>query len=281
MRFRKIIYFFLLGLYFVQVETKAQEITTMQVKDNLYFVGDRTFSAFYITGEEVVVIDPLDSLRASATLSAIRKVTDKPVKKVFYSHDHLDHISGGKIFDHPGVEFIAHQKAQEAITPHPGVVPPTHIWNGAIATYDLGNGQVLELYYFGQNHGAGMTVFRFAEHNAIFIIDLVVPDRVLYTYLPDASPKEWVRTLEEIQALDFEEVYMAHVRLKGDREDVTFMQEYFAALYSAVEQELQSNTAFFDIPQQVKLPQYSHLKNYDEWLHMNVWRILMEKTIGK
>jgi glyoxylase-like metal-dependent hydrolase (beta-lactamase superfamily II) len=223
----------------------------------------------------------LDSLRAAATLTTIREVTDKPVKKVFYSHDHWDHISGGKIFDHPDTEFIAHVEAEKSITPNPAVTPPTKIWKGATATYDFGNGQVLQLFYFGPNHGSGMTVFRFAEHNAVFIVDLVVPDRVLYAYLPDASPKNWVRTLEKIQNLEFEEVYMAHVRVQGNRADVNFMQNYFDALYEAVEQELQSDTPFFDIPQKVKLSQYSHLQNHDQWLHMNVWRILMEKIIGK
>ena len=260
---------------------KSQNITTYKVKDNLYFVGDRTFSCFYITDKEVIVIDPLDSLRASATLSEIQKITTKPVTKVFYSHNHWDHISGGQIFNQKGTEFIAHIDAKNNITPNPEVIPPTTTWEGNKKIYHLGNGQDIELYFFGLNHGAGMTVFRFVEHNAIFVIDLVVPDRVLYAYLPDASPKDWVETLKEIQKLEFDDVYMSHMRVAGDRRDITFMQEYFDALYKAVQTELDEGTSFFDIPKKVKLPQYEHLQNYEEWLPMNVWHILMEKSIGK
>ena len=272
-------FFFL--LVFHSFTNYAQEIQTTKVKDNLYFVGDRTFSCFYVTDTGVIVIDPLDSVRATATLAAIRKVTDKPVTHVFYSHNHWDHISGGNIFGGSDPKYISHIEAKNNITPNPKVIMPTDTWKGESKTYSFGSKHTLELYHYGRNHGDGMTVFRFPEHNAVFIIDLVVPDRVLYAYLPDASPKNWVKSLEKIQKLEFEEVYMAHMRVKGTRADVTFMQKYFEDLYAAVEKELASDTPFFDIPDTVELPQYKHLKNYEKWLPMNVWRIMMEKAIGK
>lgn len=262
-------------------EAAAQDIKTVQVADNLYFIGDRAFSCFYITEASVIVIDPLDATRAEATLAAIRKVTNKPISKVFYSHNHWDHISGGKVLQNADTKFISHIEAKNSITPNDAVVTPTETWQGTTTSYDFGNGQILELFYFGPNHGAGMTVFRFAEHNAVFIVDLVVPDRVLYAYLPDAKPKHWVESLEHIQKLKFDKVYMSHMRVEGTRKDVTFMQEYFKALYDAVDKELANKTPFFDIPTTVKLPQYAHLKNYNQWLPMNVWRILMEKSIGQ
>ncbi|AKD03451.1 MBL fold metallo-hydrolase [Pontibacter korlensis] len=258
----------------------AQGIKTIKAQDNLYFVGDRTFSCFYITDKGVIVIDPLDSVRAAATMKAIRKVTNKPVTHVFYSHNHWDHISGGQIFKSQGATFVSHIEAKNTITPNPKVITPDSSWSGEKTIFRSG-GKVIELYFFGRNHGDGMTVFRFPEHNAVFIIDLVVPDRVLYAYLPDASPKDWLEDLKKIQQLEFDKVYMAHVRAIGNRSDITLVQNYFDDLYAVVEKELQNNTPFFDIPGKVKLPQYKHLKNYDEWLHMNVWRILMEKSIGK
>ncbi|WP_224996586.1 MBL fold metallo-hydrolase [Cesiribacter sp. SM1] len=275
-----LIYMVLTGLLCWPVGAFSQGYSTIKAQEDLYFVGDRTFSCFYITDAGVIVIDPLDSAHAAATMSAIRQLTDKPVRYVFYSHNHWDHISGGKIFKDQGAKFISHEEAKKEISPNPAVIMPDSTWRGNKALFKTG-GKSLELYYFGRNHGNGMTVFRFPEYNAVFIIDLVVPDRVLYAYLPDASPKDWVEDLKKIQALPFNTVYMAHERAIGNRNDVTLVQNYFDALYAAVEKELSSNTPFFEIPQRVKLPQYQHLKNYDEWLHMNVWRILMEKSIGK
>ncbi|MFA0963652.1 MBL fold metallo-hydrolase [Roseivirga sp. BDSF3-8] len=270
----------LAGLISGPAFSQALQKEVIKAKDNLYFTGDRTYSAFYITDEGVIVIDPLDSANAAFTMQAIRSLTKKPVTYVFYSHNHWDHISGARVFKDQGAKIVSHQKAADNIAPNPDVLMPDSTWQGDYATFTYG-GHTIELYYYGYNHGNGMTVFRFPQHNAVFIIDLVVPDRVLYAYLPDASPRNWVQHLQEIQKLDFDEAYFSHLRAIGDRSDLTLMQNYFRDLYAAVEQALNDGTPFFDIPQSVKLPQYSHLKNYDTWLHMNVWRILMEKSIGQ
>ena len=259
---------------------QAQEIETIKVEDNLYMVGDRTYSCFYVTDDSVVVIDPLDERHAEATIKAINEVTDLPVKTVFYSHNHWDHISGAQIFKEEGATIISHKKAAETITPNPAVLMPDQTWTGTDTTYAIGNKQ-LELSFYGRNHGDGMTVFRFPEHNIVFTIDLVVPDRVLYAYLPDADPKNWVASLKKIQELDFDTLLMSHVRALGTRKDLTLMQNYFDDLYEAVQTELDNGTNLFKIPNTVELPKYKHWKNYEEWLPMNVWRILMEKSIGQ
>tara|TARA_Y100000782_G_scaffold108718_1_gene132723 strand:+ start:10810 stop:11670 length:861 start_codon:yes stop_codon:yes gene_type:complete len=281
--YKSVFYRFLLTLVTVISVASVfaqQPIETIKGEDNLYLVGDRTYSLFYITEKGVIVIDPIDQKHAEATLKAIREVTDLPVTHVFYSHNHWDHISGGKVFKALGAQFICHEKAAENITPNDKVITPDSLWSGDTATFTFG-GKTIELNYLGRNHGDGMTVFRFPEHNALFIIDLVVPDRVLYAYLPDASPINWLEDLTIIQQMDFDAVYMAHVRAIGDRKDVDLMYNYFSDLYAEVDEALKSDTPFFDIPNTVKLPQYSHLKNYEEWLPMNVFRIMMEKSIGK
>ncbi len=43
-------------------------------------------------------------------------MTDKPVKKVIYSHDHFDHSRGGKIFKQQGAEFIAHENCTDLLS---------------------------------------------------------------------------------------------------------------------------------------------------------------------
>ncbi len=258
----------------------AKEIETIKVKDNLYMVGDRTYSLFYITKTGVVVIDPLDERHAKATMKAIKKVTDLDVTHLFYSHNHWDHISGGKIFKDQGATIISHIEAKKNIEPNSKVIMPDVTWNGNDTIYTIG-GKSIELYYYGRNHGDGMTVFRFPEHNIVFTIDLVVPDRVLYAYLPDADPKNWVASLKQIDKLQFDTLLMSHVRAVGSRKDLHLLQNYFNDLYAAVQTELDKGTNLFDIPKKVQLPKYQNWMNYDEWLPMNVWRILMEKSIGQ
>lgn len=271
----------LFALFFFPVSIYCQDtIREYKAKDNLYFVGDRTFSAYYICEEYVVVIDPISPLIAEETLRSIRKKTDLPVRYVFYSHNHWDHIGGGRIYKEQGAIFIAHEEAAKNITPKNGVIIPDSTWTGAKKQFKFGK-LSLEAFYYGFNHGSGMTVFRFPEHNAVFCVDLVVPDRVLYAYLPDSKPRQWLSHLNEISKLPFEDFYMAHVRPLGTREDLKMTIAYFTDLYAATDAAIEQNIPLFDIPTKVKLPKYEQLQNYEEWLHLNVWRILMEKSIGQ
>ena len=45
-------------------------------------------------------------------IDEIKKVTSQPVKYVIYSHNHYDHITGGKPFKDLGARFIAHKNAK-------------------------------------------------------------------------------------------------------------------------------------------------------------------------
>ncbi|KQS88812.1 MBL fold metallo-hydrolase [Chryseobacterium sp. Leaf394] len=242
-------------------------------------MGDRVFSLYYITDDGVVVIDPISRNIARETMKSIRRHTKLPVKYVIYSHNHWDHNLGGEIYKKEGAKFMTHEEAFKNFPPNPEVINPDETWKGNKHTLKMGK-QNIELYYYGKNHGSGMTVFRFPEHDAVFTVDLIVPDRVLYAYLPDASPQNWLKDLYEIKKLSFNDLLMAHVRPIGSRKDLDLQIQYFEDLYEETKKAMEKKTPFFDIPTTVKMPQYQHLQNYNEWLHMNVWRILMEISTG-
>lgn len=270
----------LIILTFFKILPAQNEITEYPAMSNIFLIGDRVFSLYYITSEGVIVVDPINEKIANETLKSIRKKTDLPIKFVIYSHNHWDHNMGGKVFKDQGATFIAHRKAYENMAFNPDVIKPDILWDGEEKILKSG-GQNIELLYFGKNHGDGMTIFRFPEHNTLFTVDLVVPDRVLYAYLPDAKPKAWLKDLYQIKNLSFDQLLMAHVRPIGTRKDLDLQISYFEDLYQATENAIKSGINTFDIPKSVSLPKYKHLQNYEEWLHMNVWRIMMEKLIGQ
>ena len=65
-------------------------------------------SGFVVDEDGVVVIDAPES--SAEVLTAIREVTQKPVRTVINTHWHDDHIIGNQIYRDafPGVEFVAH-----------------------------------------------------------------------------------------------------------------------------------------------------------------------------
>ena len=66
-------------------------------------------SMFILTGEGVVVIEPISSQHAMLMVEEITSITTEPIKYVFYSHNHWDHASGGQVFQDLGATIIAHE----------------------------------------------------------------------------------------------------------------------------------------------------------------------------
>src|ERR1700674_1322080 len=89
--------------------------------DNVYIFRNGNYqSMFVVTSEGVIATDPIAYGRPTGGqtyVDEIRKVTDKPIKYVIYSHHHYDHIAGGKAFKDAGATIIAHEKVTEHLAP--------------------------------------------------------------------------------------------------------------------------------------------------------------------
>ena len=119
-----------------------------------------TVSMFVVTEAGVMVVDPMDPAHAAALLAEIRRVTAAPVRFLFYSHNHWDHVRGGRVFREAGAVIVSHAAARDYIAANPteDLELPDQTWAGARAAFTLGN-TTLELHYLGLSHGHGMTCF--------------------------------------------------------------------------------------------------------------------------
>ena len=233
---------------------------------------------FIVTDDGVIVTDPLNPKAAKLLRSEIRKVTDKPVKYVVYSHNHHDHISGGNIFKEEGAKFVGHENVLKELGDHPSpVIPLPDITFKDRYTVKLGD-RALELEYFGPNHGKSLVVMRLPEEKILFIVDIVTPRRVAFRGMPDFWPDEWVRSLKEIEQTDFQYVVSGHgphTEPAIDPASVVMEQRlYLEDLMAAVKEEMDSGVHSPDaLREKVKLPKYASWRSYDEWLPMNIERI--------
>ncbi len=233
---------------------------------------------FMVTDEGVIVTDPMNPKAANLLRSEIKKITDKPVKYVVYSHNYHDHISGGKIFKEEGATFIAHENVLKELGDHPHPVTPLpEITFAKSYTVSLG-GKSLELSYFGPNHGDSLVVMRLPNEKILFVVDIVTPRRVAFRTMPDFWPDEWIRSLKEIEELDFEYVVSAHGPHNQPAIDpasvVSEQRAYLEDLMAAVKKEMDAGTHSPDkLREIVKLPKYENWRSYSQWLPMNIERI--------
>lgn len=86
-----------------------------QVNDRIWVaVGYDIANSIMIEGDTgLIIVDTLSTYEsAKKVLEEFRKITNKPIKTIIYTHGHLDHVQGTKAFLEEGdgnVEIIAHE----------------------------------------------------------------------------------------------------------------------------------------------------------------------------
>ena len=147
-----------------------------KISPHLYAYRYTFYRNFFLIGEDgIILTDPLTIEAAKILDTELRKISDKPIKYVAYSHSHWDHISGGQIFKDQGAEFVAHKKCQEnwLNNPNSNVVKPDIVFD---KTYTISVGTPsLEMHYWGPSH----------DNCRVGL--LIKPDRIMFI-ADDANP---------------------------------------------------------------------------------------------
>jgi len=89
-----------------------------KVTDGVYSaVGYDLANSIMIEGDDgLIIVDTTSTVEAAQlVLDDFRKITDKPVKAIIYTHGHLDHVNGAQAFVNQGedVEIYAHESHVE------------------------------------------------------------------------------------------------------------------------------------------------------------------------
>jgi alkyl sulfatase BDS1-like metallo-beta-lactamase superfamily hydrolase len=87
-----------------------------KITEDIYYASGYALGGvqMVVTDEGLVIIDTTESKDAARMiLEEFRKITDKPVKYIIYTHGHIDHIYGSTVFMEEGAEVIATRDAVE------------------------------------------------------------------------------------------------------------------------------------------------------------------------
>ncbi len=247
-------------------DSPDREIT--RIAGDVYrFKNKFHYSVFMVTPDGVIVTDPINADAATWLKAEIAKRFDKPIRYLIYSHDHADHIAGGEVFADTAV-VVAHENAKKHIVGEnrPSAVPQVTFSDRMEIT--LG-GKTVELTYLGRNHSDNLIVLRFPAERILFVVDMVAVNRLPYRDLPNAFVEDWIGSLRQVEAMDFDVLVPGHGSI-GTREDVGAHRRYIEELWAKVLSHMRAGKSLEEIKGLVTMAAYKDWGSYDNWRELNV-----------
>ncbi len=244
--------------------------TKVEGTDNVYtFTYGNRVSMFIATTAGVIATDPGgygQPQRVPTYLGEIKKVTDKPIKYLIYSHHHYDHIAGGQPFKDAGAKIIAHKKTKDrlAVLKDPSTPLPDETFDKA-KTIKLG-GTTLELAYHGLNHSDTTITMLLPKEKIVYTVDTVPVGSVPGRGMIDSYPLEWEKFLERLYVMDWERLIPGHPGQPGGRlgtkKDVQDLLAFMQDASSAVKTAAREGKCWDQVEKELKLPKYENWPGY-------------------
>ena len=259
----------------------SREYETTKISERLFTFWHRGIrNIFVVTDDGVIATDPISPQAAEVYRAEIAKVTDQPVRYVIYSHEHWDHVLGGQIFRDEGAEFISHENCLKFFfrNPNPDLVIPDRTVSGN-TRFSLG-GESFHLRYLGENHGDCLLVFDFPEERAIYLADLATDGFLGLGTMPDYDIIEYLRSLREIEAMDFDLMIGAHGPARAGKDAVVIRRRWMETIIDAVGRELEAGTPVGEIAGKLHFPEFEHLRGYESQLPAFVLRMAQFHEMG-
>lgn len=239
-----------------------------RIAGDLYrFQNNYHYSVFLVTPEGIIATDPINADAATWLKSELATRFGKPVKYLVYSHDHVDHSSGGEVFADTAV-VIAHENARKDIIDEdrPTAVPQLTFTDRL--NIELG-GKTVELYFLGRNHSDNMIVMRFPAEKVLFAVDFIPVKTLAWKNLTDAYIPDWMNALGRVEAMEFEVLAPGHGKL-GDKTDVVAFRRYMQTLHDEVTRAHRGGKSLAEMQQSIKMEAYRDRENYDKHLQLNI-----------
>ena len=214
-------------------------------------------SGFVVGDDGVLVIDSRYTPKlANDLLTAIRSVTNAPVRYVVNTHYHPDHAWGNMVFKAQGAVIVARPETRAALLKYSPVylefykersaeifdllrdvqvtAPDTTF--GDETEIDLG-GVTVVLGYFGPAHTAGDCVVIVPKDKVAFVGGLVSNGYHPNMGDPGADFDNWVAGLERLRASKFAHIVPGQGKVCGD-EGLAAESSYIATLRNRCEQDI-------------------------------------------
>ena len=246
-----------------------------ELKPGIYRTQQGPYYGIVLVGDSGLLIFDTFSKEFSQWLDTEiqSRFPNKPVKYVVYSHNHPDHISGGQVFAHHNPVYISHELAKNSMermkvaTHYPSVTFDQSL------QIDL-DGNKIEFNYWGQNDGWGSISMYVPEQKFIAAIDWALTDRVPYMEIRRYNVDGIIRSLYEIDKLDWYLISPGHAST-GTKAQVRNFRSYVETIRDGVVSGINAGHNEEQIVQDIlgdlkTNANFTSLKMFDKWSEQNV-----------
>ena len=249
----------------------AQTVAKQIGKDLYAYISDNDSSAnstFLISETGILVVDTgLNSAEGARLMSAIRQISNLPVKYIVNTHYHPDH-QGGNIAVGADAVIIStgYTRGQTlALMAAPRMkdfhfLPATLTFEHRINLY-LGAYPV-EIYFPGKAHTSGDALVYFPKQHAIAMGDLFLNRSC--PAMDDGSVENWIQALDHVLSLPVDKVVPGHFEL-GTRSDLQRFRDYLNDLYTEVEMRKKKGETIGRVREDVRMTKYSDFRQYPKY----------------
>ncbi|MDH3221798.1 MAG: MBL fold metallo-hydrolase [Gammaproteobacteria bacterium] len=237
----------------VQVSAHAWYVPgdTGVATDNYGFVSN---SAFVVGSDGVIVFDTLGTpALGTKLLAAIRTVTSAPIKRIYISHYHADHMYGNQAFADTGAEIvasdgakrylegeIAQQRLNERrvslgpwVNDATRIVSPDRYLRGE-ERFEFGD-VTIRVVDVGSAHSEGDLVLFVEDDGVLFSGDIIFEGRI--PFLGTSSSAAWLDVLDEMEKAEVGVIVPGHGKAaENPREVVSLTRNYLAFVRASMRQ---------------------------------------------
>jgi cyclase len=218
----------------------------------------------------MIVVDANYPSGARATMADLKRISNKPVKYVFDTHHHGDHIYGNMLWTQDGATTLAFQavgqemkrlepdrwlaaaktRADIAETHRDAPEPPKQDINEEEFVLNDGERKV-EFRHFGWAHTRGDGFVYLPKESVLCTGDAVVNGP--HNNLQDANIGNWPTVLHAADRLKPKYVLPGH-GLNGGRELITGQDQFLSELYRAVRSGVDAGKSVEELQASISLP---------------------------
>ncbi|WP_438465901.1 MBL fold metallo-hydrolase [Marinomonas sp. PE14-40] len=251
----------------------AKSVLVQKLAEHVYAVSMFNYTSLVVIGKnDVLITDTANSFRAKKLKSEIAKITDKPVKRIVFTHEHFDHVGGTNVF--PDAEIIA----QRNIIEYEGLDPLNMVPDVIHKTFDkflaieMGTTKV-ELHHFGAADGLAVAAIYLPKEGIAVSADMYVDDGLgAGVFLTDTNMLGNRLLLKKLVEWDLNYAINVHSR-RLDLAPLVATKKFYDDLYDLVLPEIEAQlksdpsrlvSRIIEMSETLEMPAYKNWKNYHD-----------------